>query len=66
MNRPGPHNRPSRKSREPIPKTPREVALEALYAVDRRHAFSDRLLHKLLRDHPMDARDAAMVTNIVR
>ncbi|MDZ4804477.1 MAG: 16S rRNA (cytosine(967)-C(5))-methyltransferase RsmB [Candidatus Eisenbacteria bacterium] len=64
MNNPRP--RPSRKRREPIPKSPREVALEALYAVDRRHAFSDRLLHKLLRDHPMDPRDAAMVTNIVR
>jgi 16S rRNA (cytosine967-C5)-methyltransferase len=59
-------NRPHRSRRDLIPKTPREVALEALYAVDRRHAFSDRLLHKLLRDHPMEPRDAALVTNIVR
>jgi 16S rRNA (cytosine967-C5)-methyltransferase len=59
-------NRPIRPRREAPPKSPREVALEALYAVDRRHAFSDRLLHKLLRDNPMDPRDAAMVTNIVR
>lgn len=49
-----------------FPKPPREVALEALYAVDRRHAFSDRILHRLLRDHPMDPRDAALVTNIVQ
>jgi 16S rRNA (cytosine967-C5)-methyltransferase len=55
-----------RRRREAPPKSPREVALEALYAVDRRHAFSDRLLHKLLRDHPMEPRDAALVTNIVR
>jgi 16S rRNA (cytosine967-C5)-methyltransferase len=59
-------NRPHRSRRDPVPRTPREVALEALYAVDRRHAFSDRLLHRLLREHPMEARDAALVTNIVR
>jgi len=59
-------NRPFRARRQPVPKTPREVALDALYAVDRRNAFSDRLLHKLLRDHPMEPRDAALVTAIVR
>ena len=63
---PGKAMRGRRGRREPIPRTPREVALEALYAVDRRHAFSDRLLHKLLRDHPLEARDAALVTSIVR
>ncbi len=59
-------SRPPRTRKPPVPKSPREVALDALYAVDRRHAFSDRLLHKLLRDHPMDQRDAALVTAIVR
>lgn len=58
--------RPPRSRREPVPKSPREVALEALYAVDRRHAFSDRLLHKLLKDNVMEPRDAALVTSIVR
>lgn len=59
-------NRPHRSRRDPVPRTPREVALEALYAVDRRHAFSDRLLHRLLREHPMEPRDAALITNVVR
>lgn len=58
--------RPPRNRAPRPPKTPRELALEALYAVDRRHAFSDRLVHKLLADHPQTERDAALVTMLVR
>lgn len=58
--------RPPRDRKPRPPKTARELALEALYAVDRRHAFSDRLVHKLLDDHPQSERDAALVTTLVR
>ena len=61
----GQGHRPPR-NRPQVPRTARELALEALYAVDRRHAFSDRLVHKLLADHPQDERDAALVTMLVR
>lgn len=58
--------RPPRNRAPRAPKTARELALEALYAVDRRHAFSDRLVHKLLAENPVSERDAALVTMLVR
>jgi 16S rRNA (cytosine967-C5)-methyltransferase len=47
------------------PKSPREIALGILHQVDTRRAFADLQLNRALRDHALEPRDAAFVTELV-
>jgi 16S rRNA (cytosine967-C5)-methyltransferase len=57
--------RTKRGPRSVRPRTPREIALGILHQVDTRRAFADLQLNQALRDHDLDARDAAFVTELV-
>ena len=51
--------------RPPRPKPPREVALWVLFHVETRKAFADLLLARTLRSGALNARDAALATELV-
>ena len=57
--------RSGRHRRRAQPKSPREIALNVLYHVDRRKAFADLLLNRALKDGELVPRDAALATELV-
>ncbi len=57
--------KPPRTRRDPRPKSAREVALVVLQQVDTRKAFADLLLNQAFKQGQLDARDAALATELV-